>query len=64
MGKIKTKAIKSVTVTVLCAIITTVRIILREYKFYAGILFVGIGVGLFAKQMKGLHRKIEEEIGR
>ncbi len=51
MDKIKIKAVKSVAVTILCAIITTVGIILIEYKSYVGILFIGIGVGLFIKHL-------------
>lgn len=50
MDKIMTKALKSVAVTILYAIITTAGIILVEYNFYAGILFIGLGVGLFIKQ--------------
>lgn len=53
MDKSKTKALKNVAVIILCAIITTIGIILVENKSYVtGILFIDIGVILFAKLMK------------
>lgn len=60
MVKINRYVIRNMAATFLCAVITSVGIVLVEVRFYVGLLFIGIGVVLFSKQMKGLHGEKEE----